>query len=45
MLTIPPDYSRRVLGEREPRLAMIEDNTDNFVAATLAASVNGLVAA
>jgi ABC-2 type transport system permease protein len=44
VLTIPPDYSRRVVGEREPRLALIEDNTDNFVAATLAASVNGLVA-
>jgi ABC-2 type transport system permease protein len=43
VLTIPPDYSRRVVGEREPRLALIEDNTDNFVAATLAASVNGLV--
>ena len=34
VLTIPPDYSRRVLAEREPRLALIEDNTDNFVAAT-----------
>ena len=34
VLTIPPDYSRRVLAEREPRLAIIEDNTDNFVAAT-----------
>ena len=43
VLTIPPDYSRRVVAEREPRLALIEDNTDNFVAATLAASVNGLV--
>ena len=44
VLTIPPDYSRRVHGEREPRLAIIQDNTDNFVAATMAASVNGLVA-
>jgi ABC-2 type transport system permease protein len=43
VLTIPPDYSRRVLAEREPRLALIEDNTDNFVAATLAGSMNGLV--
>src|SRR6187455_3803899 len=44
VLTIPPDYSRRVVGEREPRLAIIQDNTDNFVAATMAASVGGLVA-
>ena len=43
VLTIPPDYSRRVLSNREPRLAVIQDNTDNFVAATMAASVNGLV--
>jgi ABC-2 type transport system permease protein len=43
VLTIPPDYSRRVLAEREPRLALVEDNTDNFVAATLAASMGGLV--
>ena len=45
VLTIPPDYSRRVLGKREPRLAIIQDNTDNFVAATMAASVGGLVSA
>ena len=43
VLTIPPDYSRRVVGDREPRLAIIQDNTDNFVAATMAASVGGLV--
>jgi ABC-2 type transport system permease protein len=41
---IPPDYSRRVVGAREPQLAIIQDNTDNFVAATMAASVGGLVA-
>ncbi|MDH4066853.1 MAG: ABC transporter permease [Acidobacteriota bacterium] len=44
VLTIPPDYSRRVLAGREPRLALIEDNTDNFVAATLASSLTGIVA-
>jgi ABC-2 type transport system permease protein len=43
VLTIPPDYSRRVLANREPRLAVIQDNTDNFVAATMAASMGGLV--
>jgi ABC-2 type transport system permease protein len=43
VLTIPPDYSRRVVSNREPRLAVIQDNTDNFVAATMAASIGGLV--
>jgi ABC-2 type transport system permease protein len=43
VLTIPPDYSRRVLANREPRLAVIQDNTDNFVAATMAASIGGMV--
>jgi ABC-2 type transport system permease protein len=43
VLTIPPDYSRRVLSRREPRLAVIQDNTDNFVAATMAASMGGVV--
>lgn len=45
VLTIPPDYSRRVLSNREPRLAIIQDNTDNFVAATMAGSMSSLVAA
>ena len=44
MLTIPPDFSRRVLAQNDPRVALIEDNTDNFVAATLAGTVDGLVA-
>ncbi len=45
VLTIPPEFSRRALSNTEPRVALIEDNTDNFVANTLAATVNGLVAA
>lgn len=45
VLTIPPDYSRRVLSHREPRLAIIQDNTDNFVAATMAGSMSSLVSA
>ncbi|MEZ5285078.1 MAG: ABC transporter permease [Vicinamibacterales bacterium] len=40
----PAGLSRRVLAGREPRLALIEDNTDNFVAATLASSLTGIVA-
>jgi ABC-2 type transport system permease protein len=45
VLTIPPDFSRRVLARNDPHVALIEDNTDNFVSSTLAATLNGLVAA
>jgi ABC-2 type transport system permease protein len=45
VLTIPPDFSRRVLAGSAPRVALIEDNTDTFVSATMAATVNGLVGA
>jgi len=45
VLTIPPDYSRRVLAKDDPRVALIEDNTDNFVTATLAAAVGNMVGA
>src|SRR6476620_9256727 len=30
VLTIPPEFSRRVLSRNEPRVALIEDNTDGF---------------
>ena len=43
VLTIPPHFSRRVLAKENPRIALIEDNTDNFVAATLGATFDGLV--
>jgi ABC-2 type transport system permease protein len=45
VLTIPPDFSRRVLSRTEPRVALIEDNTDNFVSGTLVATVSGLITA
>jgi ABC-2 type transport system permease protein len=45
VLTIPPDFSRRVLAKTEPRVALIEDNTDNFVSGTLVATVNGMIGA
>src|SRR5512142_5278 len=45
VLTIPPGFSRRALEKSEPRVALIEDNTDNFVAGTLASTMGGLVAA
>jgi ABC-2 type transport system permease protein len=43
VLTIPPDFSRRVLARDNPRVALIEDNTDNFVSASLASTMGGLV--
>jgi ABC-2 type transport system permease protein len=45
VLTIPPGFSRRVLAKDDPRMALIEDNTDNFVSVALAASLGNLVAA
>jgi ABC-2 type transport system permease protein len=45
VLTIPPDFSRRMLAKNEPRVALIEDNTDNFVSGTLVASVGGMIQA
>src|SRR3954447_15845601 len=45
VLTIPPDFSRRVLARNAPRVAHIEDNTDNFVSISLAATMGGLVGA
>ncbi len=45
VLTIPPDFSRRVLAKDNPRVALIEDNTDGFVSAALAGTMSGLVSA
>src|SRR4029079_14969980 len=44
VLTIPPDFSRRVLARNDPRLALIEDNTDNFVSVALAATLGNMLA-
>jgi ABC-2 type transport system permease protein len=44
VLTIPPDYSRRALAKNQPRVALISDNTDNFVSATLAGTMTSMVA-
>src|SRR4051794_12951511 len=43
VLTIPPDFSRRVLGRNEPKVALIADNTDSFVSATLSATVSQII--
>ena len=43
VLTIPPDFSRRVLAKNAPRIALIEDNTDNFVSVALASTMSALL--
>src|SRR6478735_5339594 len=43
VLTIPPDFSRRVLAKDAPRLALIEDNTDSFVSVALAGTLGGMI--
>jgi ABC-2 type transport system permease protein len=43
VLTIPPEFSRRVLTKNDPHVALIEDNTDNFVAATLVGAAGSLL--
>src|SRR3954468_18644854 len=45
VLTIPPEFSRRVLARNEPRVALIEDNTDNVVAGALAGTLNSMLIA
>src|SRR5262245_25951578 len=44
VLTIPPDFSRRVLARNEPRVALIEDNTDNFVSVAMAGTIGTMLA-
>src|SRR5207244_1932987 len=45
VLMIPADFSRRVHQRNQPRIALIEDNTDNFVSSALVAQMNSLLAA
>src|SRR5579872_1003088 len=45
VLTIPPEFSRRMLAKANPRVALIEDNTDTFVSSSLAATLGNLVSA
>jgi ABC-2 type transport system permease protein len=45
VLTIPPEFSRRTLQKNQPKVALIEDNTDTVVAAALAGSLNSLLVA
>src|SRR6202142_1885164 len=43
LLNIPPDFSRKVLAGASPRIALIEDNTDQFSASALAGSLDALL--
>ncbi len=45
VLVIPPDFSWRALAQNRPHVALVEDNTDNFVASALGASFGALIAA
>ena len=45
VLTIPPEFSRRVLVKNQPRVELIEDNTDTVVANALAGNMSALLLA
>ncbi len=44
-IIIPPEYSRRVYEQNHPRIALIVDNTDNFMSSTLEQQFSDLVKA
>src|SRR3954466_10609581 len=43
VLTIPPEFSRRVLTKNDPHVALIEDNTDSVVAVAMAGTLGGML--
>jgi ABC-2 type transport system permease protein len=43
VVEIPPSFSRRELSKDDPRVALVEDNTDTFVSSSLTATISGLV--
>ncbi len=43
VVNFPPEFSRRVLAQAAPQVALIEDNSDNFVASTLQAKLAELL--
>ena len=45
VLTIPPEFSHRVLTKNDPHVALIEDNTDNFASATLVGAAGSMLSA
>ncbi len=44
VLDIPPQFSRKVLSKADPRIALVEDNTDLFSSSALGASLQQLLA-
>src|SRR5262249_40963950 len=42
---IPPQYSRRVYEQDQPRIALVVDNSDNFMSAALEDELNGITQA
>jgi ABC-type multidrug transport system permease subunit len=44
VLNIPPNFSRNVMAQAKPEVALIEDNTDNFAAAALEGVMTQLLA-
>ena len=45
IVNIPPEFSRQLLAGANPRIALIEDNTDQFSAASLEGALTQLVGA
>jgi len=45
VLTIPPEFSRDVLAGANPRVALVEDNTDQFSTSALGGALTELLAA
>jgi len=45
LVEIPPEFSRKFLAGENPRLAMAEDNTDQFNSSALEGTLNQLIAA
>jgi len=44
VVTIPPEFSPAAARRREPRIALIEDNTDQFSAVSLEGALTQLLA-
>ena len=45
VLNIPPEFSRKILAGANPRIALVEDNTDQFAASALEGSLDAMLAA
>jgi ABC-2 type transport system permease protein len=43
LLNIPPEFSRKVLSGMNPKIALVEDNTDQFAASALEGSLDQLL--